>query len=167
MEILITEEQLQHRLKQLGQHIQLTHEKEFGAELPVFLCTLNGSFMFFTDLVRNIKMDMEIDFIRPKSYTSNTESGDVIFTKDIELDLKGKIVYIIEDVIDTGHTMAEILRRVDDHMPKAVRIITLIKRRESEFPVDAYAFELDNSWIVGYGLDDNGLRRNLNYIYKI
>jgi hypoxanthine phosphoribosyltransferase len=167
MEIMITEEQIQLRVKQLANEIYNTHTAAFANEIPVFICVLNGSFMFFTDLVRNMKLDMQIDFVRPKSYTSNENAGDVIFTKDVEIDLKGRVVYIIEDVIDSGHTMAEVLHRVHDHMPKQVNIITLIKRQNSDFPVNAYAFELDNSWIVGYGLDDNGIRRNINYIYKI
>ena len=112
-------------------------------------------------------VDCEIDFIRAKSYNGQDNSGGVEITKDLEISLKGKRVYIIEDLVETGATMFEILHRVNDAMPNEVKIVTLVHRKGNEFPVDHYCFEVDSdAWLVGYGFDDNGLKRNYRNIYS-
>jgi hypoxanthine phosphoribosyltransferase len=134
---------------------------------PVMICVLNGAFMFFSDLVKDMGIDVEIDFIRPKSYHGRDNSAGVTFTKDIELDLKGKRVYIVEDIVDTGQTMIEILQRISDKMPAEVKVVTLVHRKGNEFPVDHFCFEIGDEWVIGYGFDDNGLRRNYRNIYDV
>ena len=112
-------------------------------------------------------IDIEVDFIRPKSYVGKDNSSGVTFTKDIELSLKGKRVYIIEDIVDTGQTMMEILSRVDSELPADVKVVTLVNRKDNKFPIDHYCFEIEDEWVVGYGFDDNGLKRNYRNLYKI
>jgi hypoxanthine phosphoribosyltransferase len=108
-----------------------------------------------------------MDFIRAKSYEGRDNSGGVEITKTLDLDLKGKRVYIIEDIIDTGQTMIEVLQHVNDRMPVDVKVVTLVQRKDAKMPADHFAFEIDDEWIVGYGFDDNSLKRNYRNIYKI
>ncbi len=143
------------------------HRNSNSAYPPVMIGVLNGAFMFFTDLVKDMGIDIEVDFIRPKSYIGKDNSGGVKFTKDIELSLKGKRVYIIEDIVDTGQTMMEVLNRVDSEMPAEVKVVTLVNRKDNEFPIDHFCFEIEGEWVVGYGFDDNGLKRNYRNLYKI
>jgi hypoxanthine phosphoribosyltransferase len=106
-------------------------------------------------------------FIRPKSYNGRDNGNGVQFTKDIELELKGKRVYIVEDIIDSGATMIEILQRVSDKMAADVRVVTLVQRAGTHMPADHTCFEIDEEWVCGYGFDDNGLKRNYRNIYKL
>lgn len=165
MKKLITDLEIQTRIRELADEIQNDHLKSTNVTPPVFICVLNGGYMFFSDLTRNLIIEHEVDFIRAKSYTGQDNSGGVEITKDIELSLKGKRVYIIEDMIDSGNTMLEILIRVHNKQPFDVKIVTLLHRRTSTFPVDFHAFDIDNEWTFGYGLDDNGIRRNYSDIW--
>jgi len=85
----------------------------------------------------------------------------------LDLELKGKRVYINEDLVDTGATMIEILHHVNDKLPAEVKVVTLVQRKDTKMPVDHFAFEIGDEWIVGYGLDDNSLKRNYRNVYKI
>ena len=132
------------------------------------ICVLNGAFMFFTDLIKDMGIDVEIDFIRAKSYNGRDNSSGVEVTKDIEIDLKGKRVYIVDDMIDTGATMLEILFRVENKTPADVSIVTLVDRQNRQSGrVDHTAFaDMGSDFFVGYGFDDNGLKRNYRNIYS-
>ena len=166
MEVLIEEYKIDRRVRALAHKITEEHRNSGNEFPPVMICVLNGSFMFFSDLVKDMGVDCEIDFIRAKSYNGKDNSGGVEITKDLEISLKGKRVYIIEDMVDTGATMFEILHRVNDKMPVEVKIVTLVHRKENSFPVDHYCFEIGDEWVVGYGFDDNGLKRNYRNIYS-
>ena len=165
MKKLITDLKIQSRIKELAQAIDDDHTKSTNTLPPVFICVLNGAYMFFSDLTKSVKVPHEVDFIRAKSYTGQDNSDGVKILKDIELSLKGKRVYIIEDMIDSGNTMLEILIRVHDKQPFEVKVVTLLHRRTSTFPVDFHAFDIDDEWVFGYGLDDNGIRRNYTDIW--
>lgn len=165
MKKLITDLEIQNRVRELAYEIQNDHLNNTNTIPPVFICVLNGGYMFFSDLTKNLQIEHEIDFIRAKSYIGQDNSGGVTITKDIELSLKDKRVYIIEDMIDSGSTMSEILTRVNDKQPAEVKIVTLLHRHSSKFPVDFHAFDINDEWVFGYGLDDNGLRRNYNDIW--
>lgn len=167
MKILIPEYKIERRVRVMAHTISEEHRNSGSSYPPVMICVLNGAFMFFTDLVKDMGIDIEVDFIRPKSYIGKDNSGGVTFTKDIELSLKGKRVYIIEDIVDTGQTMMEILNRVDAEMPAEVKVVTLVDRKDNEFPIDHYCFEIGDEWVVGYGFDDNGLKRNYRNLYEI
>ena len=165
MEIVIPEYKIERRVRAMAHKISEEHTASGNTLPPVMICVLNGAFMFFSDLVKDMGIDVEIDFIRPKSYHGRDNSAGVTFTKDIELDLKGKRVYIVEDIVDTGQTMIEILQRISDKMPAEVKVITLVHRKGNEFPVDHFCFEIGDEFVIGYGFDDNGLRRNYRNIY--
>ena len=167
MELIIRQKEIQKRVQELAADIVKEHKASGDIMPPVMICVLNGGFMFFTDLIRNMNLDVQVDFIRAKSYKGKDNSGGVEFTKELEIHCKGKRVYIVDDIVDTGKTMFEILLRVNDMMPSEVKIVTLLKRKEDSPPVDHFCFEIDKEWVVGYGLDDNGLRRNYRNIYKI
>ncbi|MFY7728714.1 MAG: phosphoribosyltransferase [Flavobacterium sp.] len=167
MEILIPEYKIERHVRAMAHRISEEHKNSGNSLPPVLICVLNGSFLFFSDLVKDMGTDCEIDFIRPKSYHGQDNSGGVTFTKDIEVDLKGKRVYIIEDIVDTGATMIEILQRVYSRVPVDVKIVTLVHRKGNPFDVDHFCFEIGDEWVVGYGFDDNGLKRNYRNIYSI
>ena len=167
MEIVIHKNDIEQKVKEMAKRICKEHKASGNDLPPVMICVLNGAFMFFTDLVKNMDIDVQIDFIRAKSYEGQDNSGGVKILKDIELDLKGKRVYIVEDIIDTGATMLEILQSVNGKMPNEVTIVTLVQRKEPFMKLDHYCFEIGDEWIVGYGLDDYTLKRNYRNIYKI
>ena len=167
MEILIPEYKIERRVRAMAHKISEEHKASGNMWPPVMICVLNGGYAFFADLMKDMGIDVQMDFIRAKSYEGQDNSGGVTITKDLELDLKGKRVYIVEDIIDTGATMIEILQRVNDRMPAEVNIVTLVQRKNATMPVDHFCFEINDEWIVGYGLDDNSLKRNYRNIYKI
>lgn len=166
MEVLIEEYKIDRRVRALAHKITEEHKNSGNDLPPVMICVLNGAFPFFSDLMKDMGVDCEVDFIRAKSYNGKDNSGGVEITKDLEIELKGKRVYIVEDMVDTGQTMFEILCRVNDKMPNEIKIVTLVHRKGNTFPVDHYCFEVGDEWLVGYGFDDNGLKRNYRNIYK-
>ena len=167
MEIVITKKDIKREVKKMAKRICKEHKASGNNLPPVMICVLNGAFMFFTDLVKHMDIDIQTDFIRAKSYEGQDNSGGVKFTKELEIHLKGKRVYIVDDIVDTGKTMFEILLRVNDMRPADVKVVTLLKRKKDSPPVDHFCFEIDDEWVVGYGLDDNSLKRNYRNIYKI
>jgi hypoxanthine phosphoribosyltransferase len=167
MEILVEEFKLERRIREIAHDISLDHQASNNPFPPVMRCVLNGAFMFFTDLVKHMDIDCEIDFIRVKSYHGQDNSGGVKMLKGLETELKDKRVYIIEDIIDSGATMTEILHHVHDKLPAEVKVATLVRRAGSELREDYSCFEIGDEWIIGFGLDDNGLKRNYRNIYKL
>lgn len=159
-QILFTELEIQHKVEELAHIINnKTHTHP-----PVFICVLNGAFMFFTDLVKQVS-ECEIDFIRAKSYVGTTQTTLNII-KSIEIDIYQKDVYLIDDIYDTGRTIQELSRHLSFKGPKSITPITLFKKYNSNHPDLIYGFELhDESWLVGYGLNnDEGLQRNLKHV---
>lgn len=167
MEILIPEYKIERRVRAMAHRISEEHKTSGNNLPPVMICVLNGAFMFFTDLVKDMGIDIQVDFIRAKSYNGRDNSSGVKILKDIEIDLKGKRVYIVEDIIDTGATMLDVLQSVNDKVPSEVNIVTLVQRKDPVMLVEHYCFEIGDEWIVGYGLDDHSLKRNYRNIYKI
>ena len=167
MKMLLTNSQIIREVYKLSHEVTQDHLKSGNKFPPVFICILNGGFMFFTDLVKQIDIDIEIDFIRAKSYEGKDNSGGVKITKGIETDLKGKRVYLVDDLIDTGETVKELLFYLEDYRPEEIKVATAFHRRGSSHPVDFHACEIGDEWIVGYGLDDNKLKRNLTNLYAL
>jgi len=134
---------------------------------PVFICVLNGAFMFFTDLVKHVS-ECEIDFINAKSYQGTTQ-GDIKIINSITVDIEGKDVYLVDDIYDSGNTIKLLIQHLTAYNPKSITPITLFKQCYSDNPDLIYGFELDGeNWLVGYGLDDEkGLKRNLKHILGI
>jgi len=158
---------LQDMLYRLGAEISIDHIESDNVLPPVLICILNGSIHFYSDLVRAMSIDCEIDFIRLKSYEGQDNSGGIKCTKDLELDLKGKRVYIVDDICDSGATIMEALFMVNSRMAQEVKVVTMLQRKGGTALSDFNGFEIEDEWVVGYGLDNNGLERNQNRIYSI
>lgn len=167
MEKLITQKQIQQRVEELAEAISLDHIESGNIMPPVLICVLNGAIHFFSDLSRAIKIDHEIDFARLKSYDKRDNSGGVLITKTIELELRGKRVYIIDDICDSGTSIMEMLFMVNSRIPECVKVVTLLKRKGGVDLTNFHGFEIDDEFVIGYGLDDDGLKRNLLDIYSI
>jgi hypoxanthine phosphoribosyltransferase len=167
MELLITNEEIQNRVLELAQQISVDHVQSDNALPPVMICLLNGAIHFFSDLTRYMSINCEIDFLRLKSYEGQDNSGGVVCTKELELDLKGKRVYIVDDICDSGATILEALLKVNSQMPADVKVITLLRRGGGVDMTDYCGFTIEDEWVIGYGLDNNGTQRELRDIYKI
>lgn len=167
MEIVIPQHEIQKRVEELALEISADHQKSKNALPPVMICILNGSYMFYTDLLRYMNIDVQSDFIRIKSYEGQDNSGGCEIIKGLEVDLKGRNVYIVDDICDTGATIIEAIRIANEHIPNDVKVVTLARRGGGINLTNFCGFVIGDEWIVGYGLDDNGIRRNLENIYKI
>ncbi len=170
MKELINSEKLQIQIKILAKQLSDDHRDD---KTPIVaICILNGGFMFFTDFVRAMPIDLECGFMRVKSYVSKRKQGDIQITKDLEAPIKGKHIYIIDDIFDTGNTMKAVVDYLKVKKPKSLSIVTLLKRESSptfELEYPCYnILEIKDEWVVGYGLDDDkGLCRNYNTIYEV
>jgi hypoxanthine phosphoribosyltransferase len=167
MNLLYNREQIIDKVRDLAINI---HFKHYNDNIPIiFIGILNGAFMFFSDLMKEIHLDnIECDFVKVKSYEGK-EKKDLIIFKNIELSLENKHVYIVDDIYDTGETINYLYNIYKNLNPKSISAITLIKRENS--PVNANielksAFTIDaDEWVYGYGMDDSkGYNRNLPYI---
>jgi hypoxanthine phosphoribosyltransferase len=142
------------------------HDKEL-----VLIGALKGAFVFLSDLIRQLSIDVRIDFVGASSYGSQTSSsGKIRMTKDIDIDIRNKHVLIVEDIVDTGWTLAYLIKYVQSFEPQSVKVCTLIDKRERrKAPVDvAYACHVvEQGFLVGYGLDFNESYRNLPGIYHM
>ena len=160
---LFTELEIQNKVGEIAHNLKkIQHD-----EPPVFICVLNGAFMFFTDLVKHMG-DCHIDFIRAKSY-ENQSQGEIRILKSIDMDIKGKDVYLIDDIYDSGNTMNRLIKHLKNFNPKSITPVTLFKKEFSHNEDLVWGFELSKEhWLVGYGLDSNdGTKRNLKHILGI
>tara|TARA_B100000497_G_C7369742_1_gene238374 strand:- start:46 stop:558 length:513 start_codon:yes stop_codon:yes gene_type:complete len=170
MKPAISEKELDFKLKLIAKQISDEHRND---PTPVVLvCILNGGFMFFSDLVKQINIPIEIDFIRCKSYLGRKQ-GDLVITKDLETKIKGKHVYLVDDILDSGNTMKAVTKFLSVKEPKTVTPVAAIYKESGDFdkvlhilyqPTDS----VFDPWYIGYGMDDeNGHNRNLSTIYTI
>lgn len=167
MEKIISSPQIKQQTSRIAKHINRNHPHD--ANKTVFICLLNGGFMFFSDLVKLIPFSIEIDFLRPKSY-NGTEQEEMQLLKDIELDIENKHVYIVDDFLDSGNTMKFALEHLGKKNPKSLSIVTLLVRENSpRFDVPSYeGLMLTDEWVAGYGLNGpEEFNRNLHEIYQI
>ena len=170
MRQLISPEKLQIKIKILAKQLSDDHKDD---KTPVVaICILNGGFMFFTDFIRAMPIDLECDFMRVKSYVSKRKQGDIQITKDLEIPIKNKHVYIIDDIYDTGNTIKAVRDYLKVKKPKSLNIVTLLRRETSPVKhLDCPYYSVLNikdEWIVGYGMDnDKGYNRNLPTIYEV
>ncbi|WP_455496781.1 hypoxanthine phosphoribosyltransferase [Coprobacter sp.] len=143
---------------------------ELAGENPLFICVLNGAFVFAADLLREITIESEITFMRMKSYSGTQSTGVVKIIHGLDEDIKGRTVVVVEDIVDTGFTMQRIINQLKEREPKQVKIATLLFKPQAlkcDIHVDYAALEIPNDFIVGYGLDYDEQGRNLKDIYVI
>ncbi|MEM1122370.1 MAG: hypoxanthine phosphoribosyltransferase [Bacteroidota bacterium] len=144
--------------------------KDFSDKKPVFLAILNGSFVFAADLSRACDFDHEISFIKLTSYEGTTSTGKITTQIGLQEDLTDRPVIIIEDIIDTGTTIFTFLPTLQKQSPASISVVTLLSKPAAlKYPlqIDHIGFEIPNKFVVGYGLDYNGLGRNLDHIYQL
>ena len=162
--ILFTEDDIRKRATELGAQIT----EDYAGEEVILLCTLKGAVVWLADIMKNIKLDTKIDFISASSYgSSTTSSGVVTIKKDINMDIYKKNIIIVEDIVDTGTTLKYLKDYLADRNPKSVKICTLLDKpagRLADIEADYVGFEVDDLFIVGYGLDYDQKYRNLPYI---
>ena len=166
--VLFNEQQIQDAVKSVAYELNTT--TEYWGENNVFVGVLTGGFMFYTDLVKQISFPIECDFVRTKSYVTNQSQVKPIVTKDIELDVEEKNIFLIDDILDSGNTMKFLLNHFLAKKPLSINIVTLFTREGVKFEnrfgkTYASLYVEDNSWLCGYGMDDNGLSRNTSYVF--
>lgn len=163
-EILITAEQIKEKVEQLG--VQLS--KEYAGRNPLVICVLKGAFIFMSDLVKEITVPMELDFMAVSSYGASTKSsGEVKIVKDLDTSVEGREILIVEDIIDSGLTLSYLIDVLERRKVKSVKIVTLFDkpaRRTVNLQADWAGFLIPDEFIVGYGLDYGEKYRNLPYI---
>ncbi|MDI9442049.1 MAG: hypoxanthine phosphoribosyltransferase [Firmicutes bacterium] len=163
--IILSEEQIQERIKELGQDIS----RDYEGKSITLICILKGGLMFLCDLSKHLTPLVEYDFMSVSSYGDATESSGVVrITKDLEESIEGKHVLIVEDIIDTGLTLNYLLKNLHSRNPASLEICTLLNKpanRKVEIPVKYVGFEVPNAFLVGYGLDFKQLYRNIPYIF--
>lgn len=162
--ILIDEDSLRHRIAELAAQIN----RDYAGKTVTAVGILKGSMIFMADLVRLLNLDVRLDFIEASSYGLDTESGGVVtITKDMTIDVEGSNILIVEDIMDTGRTLSHIKHMFANRGAADVRIVTLLdkpERRVSDVEVDYVGFEIENAFVIGYGLDYAEKYRNLPYI---
>ncbi|MBR3033067.1 MAG: hypoxanthine phosphoribosyltransferase [Clostridiales bacterium] len=165
--IIFTEKQLRERIIELGKKITEDYQ---GQEI-VLLGVLKGSLFFFTDLARAVDLPMQIDMIAIGSIPDTTSStGIVRITKDLDINITGKHVIVVEDIIRTGLTTAYLLQTLEARRPASVDVCTLLynpDRQLIDLPVKYFGFEVDRSWLIGYGMDSGEYGRNLPFIAEM
>ncbi len=164
MKKLFTKKDIEKRVKELSNQLY----KEYGKEEVVFICTLKGAVFFACDLLKNYKGEARIEFLRVSSYKGTKSSGKIELNLSISKDnIENKNVIIIEDIVDTGHTLKFLKGYIEDMNPKSLKICSLLdkkSRREADIEPDYCGFEIDDLFVIGYGLDYNQKYRNLPYI---
>jgi hypoxanthine phosphoribosyltransferase len=161
--VLITDEQLARRIRQLSRQI----ERDFTGREMVIVSLLNGTVMFLADLIRHISLPLRLDFIGVSSYGAGTESGDLVFTKELRLDVRGRDVLLVDDILDTGKTMRRVLEKLRLLGPRRIRTCVLLNkvaRRVEKIEADYVGFEIPDYFVVGYGLDYAEKYRNLPFV---
>jgi len=162
--VLITEEKLMEKVKELAQLI----DNDFKEETITLVGLLKGSVIFMADLAREIKTPCRMDFMSVSSYGNETESsGEVRFLKDLDEDINGKNIVIIEDIIDSGYTLREVIKVLGARHPKTLKLCTLLNKKDRrlvDIDIDYNGFNIPDEFVIGYGLDYSQKYRNLKYI---
>ncbi|MGL4914627.1 MAG: hypoxanthine phosphoribosyltransferase [Romboutsia sp.] len=163
-EVMISEEQLAEKVNELAKQI----EKDFQGEELLVVGILKGASVFVSDLIRKINLDVNIDFMSVSSYGSSTQSSGVVkILKDLDVNIEGKNVLIVEDIIDSGLTLSNLVAALETRNPKTLKLCTLLdkpQRRKANIHVDYVGFVIEDKFIVGYGIDYAEKYRNLPYV---
>ncbi len=165
-EVYLDAETIQQRVREMAQQIST----DYAGSRPLFLSILNGSFLFTADLIRSLTIEPEISFIKLASYQGMRSTGSITTAIGLEADLAGRDVIVLEDIVDTGNTLAKFLPHLQQQQPRSVRIATLLHKAEAtqyELPLDYVGFVIPDKFVVGYGLDYDGWGRQYNAIYQL
>lgn len=165
-ETYLSSKSIEQRVKEMADAIN----KDYSGMRPLFVAILNGSFMFAADLFRHLTIEAELCFIKLASYKGMKSSGKVITSIGLEEDIFGKDVVIVEDIVDTGKTLHRFLPKLIHQQPRSLKIATLLHKPDAtEYPLklDYVGFAIPNKFVVGYGLDYDGLGRNFKEIYQL
>jgi hypoxanthine phosphoribosyltransferase len=162
----IDEQKIQDRVKELARKI----DEDYAGKTPLFIAILNGSFIFAADLFRHITIQAEISFIKLASYTGTSSTGNVITAIGMDENIHGRDVIILEDIIDTGKTLSAFLPEIRQRGPASLKIATFLTKPEAlqhDIKADYIGFEVPNKFVLGYGLDCDGLGRNIPALYEL
>lgn len=162
----LSAETIQEKIEELAARLN----KDYEGRRPLFIAILNGSFMFAADLFKHLTIEAEICFIKLASYRGMKSTGNVITSIGLDEDLFNRDVIIVEDIVDTGKTLHQFLPQLHHQQPKSFKIVTLLHKSEAtKFPLtlDYIGFDIPDKFVVGYGLDYDGLGRNLKEIYQL
>ena len=162
----ISTQELAIAIEKMGRQIN----EDYKGESVLFVGVLNGAFRFVAELMNTIDLECEVSFIKMASYHKTESSGDVTQLIGFNEPMEGRHVIVLEDIVDTGNTLVKIFSEMEQFNPKSVKLATLLfkpKAYKKYFPIDYVGIEIPNDFIVGYGLDYDGLGRNINGIYKI
>ncbi len=161
--ILITDRQIARRIKTLAAEI----EQDFRDREMVVVSLLSGTVMFLADLIRHLNLPLRLDFIGVSSYGAGTESGDLVFTKELRLDVRGRDVLLVDDILDTGKTMSRVIPKLRLLNPRRIKTCVLLNkaaRRVEKIQADYVGFEIPDYFVIGYGLDFAERYRNLPFV---
>lgn len=165
--VMISERRIKQRVKALAARIN----RDYKGRTPVFIGILNGSFIFFADLIREVTVDCEMDFMKLSSYgDAKISSGNVRLLKDLNCQVEGRDIIIVEDIVDSGLSMEYIKSLILKQNPASFRIVTLLYKKESvksDIQIDYVGFEIPKDFVIGYGLDYAQRVRNLKAVYRL
>lgn len=165
--VVVKRSSIEEMLDRLAREIEIDME----GRSPVFIGVLKGCVFFFTDLVSRIQRTMEMDFIQVSSYgASTTSSGSVVLVKDITVDVRDRDIYLVEDIVDTGTTLTDVIQLIEARHPKSIQVVSLLSkpsRRKVEVDIAFLGTEIEDRFVIGYGLDFDERYRNLPEIYEM
>lgn len=166
-QVLIDHKTLMQRVKEIARQISA----DYAGKVPIFVGVLNGAFLFMADLIRELSIDCEVDFIKISSYgNERVSSGQITMIKDFSADLHQRDIIVVEDIVDSGLSVSYLKRRIESMKPASVKFVSLlVKKGCAKVPltIDYVGFEIENKFVIGYGLDLAQKKRNLNAIYQI
>jgi hypoxanthine phosphoribosyltransferase len=165
--VVVKRSEIEQILDRLAREI----EEDMDGRSPVFIGVLKGCVFFFTDLVSRIQRTVEMDFIQVSSYgASTTSSGSVVLVKDITVDVRDRDIYLVEDIVDTGTTLTDVIRLLEARHPRSIQVVSLLSkpsRRQVEIDVAFLGTEIEDRFVIGYGLDFDERYRNLPEIFEM
>ncbi len=165
-ELFLSQEVIENAIDKVAEQLN----KDMAGKDPLFVCVLNGSFIYAAELMKRVTVPCEVSFVKVSSYKGVTSTGKLKEIYGLEEDIKDRTIVIVEDIVDTGHTMALMLEQLSCDEPKEIFVSTLLLKPDAlqqKVQLDYVALEIPNDFIVGYGLDYDGYGRNLSDIYKI
>ena len=165
--LYLSETRIRSRVKELARQVS----REYKGRVPIFIGILNGSFIFMSDLIRNVAIECEIDFMKLSSYgDAKISSGDVKMLKDLNCQVEGRDIIVVEDIVDSGLSAAFIMKLIAQQNPRSFKIISLLYKKNAlkvNVSIDYVGFTIPDYFVIGYGLDYGQKERNLRAIYRL